>query len=151
MRSTLVYSITALLLLFALEVDVFSLTLFNPLDDEGKYHTITLDSIPLEVGEKLLMYRERARATAFVILVNKDYEAVRDELRAIVAEKIGIMSQAESDSKSHSQSATGQTEWSEESYDGPWPLFGEGYVRFKALGLRFEGPKEYLIKSRPYN
>lgn len=88
------------------------------------------------------------RAQSVVVLVNAPYEKVLGEFRDVVAQRIGIVAEAE------------VHERDEGIFPDPEPvpiglqrrlLFEKGFVKFREIGIRMKHPKEYQLKSRRYN
>ena len=145
--SGIAYSI---LLTALINVAASSLFLFDPKEDVKRARRVIGGSaIPLEKGEKMVVYAPKNnRATSVVILVNSTYERVERELRNVVSEKIGIVSEGQ----------IGDRDEGIFPEKEPRPkgllrilLFGRGFIEFRAIGVRLAQPKEYQLKSRKYN
>lgn len=147
MRNGAFYS---LVLLVALNVDIASGVFFDPKANEKKYKSEVplADSIPLELGEEILLQTNGVPATSVVILISEPYEKVRHELVDFLARKVGVASQGEIDIHADREKASSEAN---EQIGKGWPLFGDGFRALQVLGMRLDPPKEYQIISQRYN
>lgn len=139
-----------------IHTDTSSLPYFNPQGSERSswnYTVMGLGSIPLELGEKVLIdeHYPELRVSNVIILINREYKLVRDELRSLVSEKMGVAREIEGSyvrlGEMHPWMKT-----TREHFDGAaWPPMGEGLVGFQALDMQFGPPIEYELMSQPYN
>jgi hypothetical protein len=139
-----------------IHTDTSSLPYFNPQGSERSswnYAVMGLGSIPLELGEKVLIdeHYPELGVSNVIILINREYKLVHDEVRSLVSQKMGIAQEIEGShvklGEMHPWMKT-----TRENFDGAaWPPMGEGLVAFQVLDMQFGPPIEYELMSRPYN
>jgi hypothetical protein len=137
----------SVLLVSGLNLQIVDGSLLDPKEDEGRYiNKILGDSIPVDFGERVLLAPNHLAASSAVIVTNVPYELVRLRLREEIDKVVGIASEEESVTGEESHNA-GAKEFVWRS----WPVFGESFSKLKALGLHFDPPKEYEVRSKHYN
>lgn len=144
-----------------------ALPLFGPVEYSEKSGWRIPDSIPEKAGERILLWhpgegeiivprpqddfpwQQALWSNAVVVVINQPFEIVQRETRDILKEKFGVDTEVEI-SRADTNSSDEASIWNEPP-DGPWPTFGEGFSRFRALSVQFRQPQEHQIKTRPYN
>lgn len=106
------------------------------------------DSIPSDVGERIVMYftspRGGLEAHWVVVLVNLPYERVRQETRDLIEKTFGIESEQEIAVKFQPGKKVDPNTPKD-------PLYGDGFSDFYAIGVGISEGREYRIHSKQYN
>ena len=108
-------------------------------------------SIPLELGEKLLTKETHALgADSLVVVVNQEYSSIREQIRALVADRYGIAN--EHDNEAGPIPRPREEQFPYQGIEYPlWPPLGDGLAAFNDLAKPVSLPKEYELTSWPYN
>lgn len=137
-------------------VDVTGLPYFDPPArnrSELVYRRHGGGAIPRKFREKILLHEDkRYAADTLIVLVNRDFIAVRDALRGLIQTKMGIAEEDDNSTVPLLNDPEPQTveEGHRTSWGQSWPLLGSGFSAFE--GVHFvRPPREYRVMSRSYN
>lgn len=137
-----------------LSFDAAELPYFNPQGSDRTslsylYHGS--GSIPLELGEKLLTQETQALgADTLIVLVNREYSVVQEQVRRLIAQEVGI-----AEEQHNSPGLTGKQSEQQPSFENEyptqWPPLGVGLSIFSDVAHQFNRPREYQLTSLAYN
>lgn len=139
-----------------LNVAASSLLYFDPKDDERTaiaYRRHGSGSIPRKLHERIVTVEDgHWAANSLIVMCNKDFSSVVDEVRKLVIEKIGVENEQDSSDRPipKDPEPTTPQEHFEKGWGGSWPPLGEGFRAFDKIDTRGV-PREYQVTTKTYN
>jgi hypothetical protein len=110
----------------------------------GDPHELSIqDSIPRRAGERVVLFNRWLQAHWVIVLVNLPYERTRIGLRQRVEQAFGIDTESEIKARVDPDRPV-QSRAAE-------PLFGDGGIELRAVGVPISESREWRIKSKHYN
>jgi len=145
---SIVFFLMALILL--LNVNVMAYDLIEPKKDirewKKQWRRQWGYPTPVETGEKLLLKKNGYLAESIVYLINGNYETVRDEMRKIVAGKMGIASENETVTNEYIKSLSTLTRDAElES------IRRREFNELNTMGIKIGKFRQYKMETNKYN
>ncbi|MET0515067.1 MAG: hypothetical protein ABW047_07045 [Nitrospiraceae bacterium] len=103
------------------------------------------------MGEKVLTQETHALgADDLVVLVNQEYETVREMLRSSILKHVGIEEEIDNGRGPIPKPSEERFPYRGIEYPA-WPPLGEGLSVFNDRDKQATSPKEYQLTSKPYN
>jgi len=143
---------SAMVLMAVLNVDAESLPYFDPLSSWWPSWSYGDGTISREQNEKLVLIFPQSpgnTAESVIALVNQPIKHVWKDVRALVAESIGILVEYHAAKGPIPEPKRRRPPYVGEEY-GPWPEVGKG-LSYLGMYLSFPTPEEHELTSLPYN